>query len=152
MKTLYESILDNEDVLLNKSKETVQNPFELLYSLYKECEDLKKISVNDLKRIINLIDNPSSDFHLESRIIHNVDLQIVDSKERIIFTISPIRSEYNQKYWMVITPTEDYENIKYIWKSKEKQEQYFKNMFKKYNINYEKRLYDLYNLFYLKNK
>lgn len=152
MKTLYESILDDENTLINKTNTYVNNPFELLYSLYKEYEDFKKISINDLKRIINLIDNPSSDFHLESQITNKGDLQIVDSKKwKILYTISPIRS-YNQDYWMVISPTEVGENINYIWGSERKQKLYFKNMFKKYNINYEKRLYDLYNLFYLKNK
>lgn len=149
MKRLYESILDDENTLIDKTNTYANNPFELLYSLYKGCGDFKKISVNDLKRIINLIDNPSTDFHLESQITNKGDLQIVDSKKwKILYTISPIRSESN--YWMVISPTEVGENIIYIWGSERRQKLYFKNMFKKYNINYEKRLYNLYNLFYLK--
>lgn len=139
--------------MIDKTNTYVNNPFELLYNLYEGCKDFKKISVNDLKRIINLIDNPSSDFHLEFQITNKGNLQIVDSKKwNILYTISPIHSESISIYWMVISPTEVSENIKYIWGSKRKQKLYFKNMLKKYNINYEKRLYDLYNLFYLKNK
>lgn len=36
MKTLYESILDDEDILVNKSKETVRNPFKILKIYYDE--------------------------------------------------------------------------------------------------------------------
>ena len=34
MKTLYESILDDEDVLISKTKKDAHNPFELMYLIY----------------------------------------------------------------------------------------------------------------------
>lgn len=40
MKSLYESILDDEDVLIGKTKESANNPLLQLYSIYKETGDL----------------------------------------------------------------------------------------------------------------
>lgn len=40
MKTLYESILDDEDILMNNSKEYIKNPFLILASLSdSECDN-----------------------------------------------------------------------------------------------------------------
>ena len=40
MKSLYESILDDEDVLINDVKKDADNPLVKLYSIYKETSDL----------------------------------------------------------------------------------------------------------------
>lgn len=59
MKSLYESILDDDDVLINGTKEYLDNPLIELYCIYKETknfkQDITKVSqiadriVNELK-------------------------------------------------------------------------------------------------------
>ena len=45
MKTLYESILDDEDILIDNIKKTSNNPFELIYELFKGDFDIKDIQL-----------------------------------------------------------------------------------------------------------
>ena len=50
MKTLYESILDDEDIFITRAVETVKNPFYTIFDLYKKYNDLKyyKTEILDL--------------------------------------------------------------------------------------------------------
>ena len=41
MKTLYESILDDEDILIQDTKEIANNPLIKLYSIYKKTDNLR---------------------------------------------------------------------------------------------------------------
>lgn len=41
MKTLYESILDDEDILINDVKKDADNPLIKLYSIYKKKDNLR---------------------------------------------------------------------------------------------------------------
>ena len=41
MKTLYESILDDEDILINDVKKDADNPLIKLYSIYKKTDNLR---------------------------------------------------------------------------------------------------------------
>ena len=41
MKTLYKSILDDEDVLMGGVKQDLDNPLIKLYSIYKKTNNLR---------------------------------------------------------------------------------------------------------------
>lgn len=43
MKTLYESILDDEDALIADTKKDTNNPLRLFHALYKQYGDLTKV-------------------------------------------------------------------------------------------------------------
>ena len=59
MKTLYESILDDEDVLISKTKKDGKCPLFSLYYLYKQYNSFEKISDEDIKEVITLIGLPN---------------------------------------------------------------------------------------------
>ena len=52
-------------------------------------------------------------------------------------------------YIINILPTEVEENINYLWGSLNRQQKYFKDIIKKYNMKYQKRLFELYNMYYI---
>ena len=52
MKTLYESILDDEDVLISKTKKDGKCPLFSLYYLYKQYNSFEKVSDEDIREII----------------------------------------------------------------------------------------------------
>ena len=52
MKTLYESILDDEDVLISKIKKDSKCPLFSLYYLYKQYKSFEKVSDKDIREII----------------------------------------------------------------------------------------------------
>lgn len=56
MKTLYESILDDEEVLIRKTKEIAQNPFSRLYNLRPEDWNNEEI----LLEIIRTLEMPKT--------------------------------------------------------------------------------------------
>lgn len=56
MKTLYESILDDEDVLVDKTKDSLNGPLIELYRIYQETSDLKKNESNVSKLVSGIID------------------------------------------------------------------------------------------------
>jgi hypothetical protein len=55
MKTLYESILDDEDILVNKSIKDSQNPFILIYKLFEGENDWKDASFKYHSKIEKII-------------------------------------------------------------------------------------------------
>lgn len=59
MKTLYESILDDEDVLISKTKKDGKCPLFSLYYLYKQYESFEKVSDEDIKEVIASIGLPN---------------------------------------------------------------------------------------------
>lgn len=56
MKTLYESILDDEDVLVNKTKDSLNGSLIELYRIYQETGDLTKNESNVSKLVSDIID------------------------------------------------------------------------------------------------
>ena len=56
MKTLYESILDDEDVLVNSTKDSLNGSLIELYRIYQETGDLKKNESNVSKLVSGIID------------------------------------------------------------------------------------------------
>ena len=76
MKTLYESILDDEEVLMGGIKQDSNSPLIKLYSIYKEIGDLRKNMKQSLsiatdimntlelsKYVINVYDNRINVYH-----------------------------------------------------------------------------------------
>ena len=76
MKTLYESILDDEDILMGGIKQDSNSPLIKLYSIYKETGDLRKNMKQSLsiatdimntlklsKYVINVYDNRINVYH-----------------------------------------------------------------------------------------
>lgn len=76
MKTLYESILDDEDILINDVKKDADNPLIKLYSIYKKTDNLRDnmreslVIANELintlklsKYIIRVNDNRINVYH-----------------------------------------------------------------------------------------
>ena len=56
MKTLYESILDDEDMLVDKTKDSLNGPLIELYRIYQETGDLKKNESNVSELVSGIID------------------------------------------------------------------------------------------------
>jgi hypothetical protein len=51
MRTLYESILDDEDVLIGNVKKDIGNPYKLIKMWIKDCDNEKQISKSFIKVI-----------------------------------------------------------------------------------------------------
>jgi hypothetical protein len=58
MKSLYESILDDEDVLIVNTKKFINNPLRLFHSLYKQYGDLTKAPQQDIIDVLSKLDFP----------------------------------------------------------------------------------------------
>lgn len=56
MKTLYESILDDEDILINDVKKDVDNPLIKLYDIYKKTNNLRDNMRESRSIATNIID------------------------------------------------------------------------------------------------
>jgi hypothetical protein len=147
MKSLYESILDDEDILIGNAKDDTKNPFILLRNLYDQYGDWKKVPIKKLKQVVKIFEGDYfTKFHLETQITHRGHLQIIcDSIGReVLFTI-----HIPDDYIIKIIPTVAEKNINYLWGSLNKQQKYFKDIIKKYNMKYEKRLFELYDMYYI---
>lgn len=72
MKTLYESILDDEDVLMNDVKKDADNPLIKLYSIYKETGDLRK----NIKQSLSIATDIMNTLKLSKYIIRVKDNRI----------------------------------------------------------------------------
>lgn len=49
MKSLYESILDDEDIFITRAIETAKNPFYTIFDLYKKYNDLMRYKTEILE-------------------------------------------------------------------------------------------------------
>ena len=58
MKSLYESILDDEDVLIADTKKDANNPLRLFHALYKQYGDLTKAPQQDIIDVLSKLDFP----------------------------------------------------------------------------------------------
>lgn len=146
MKTLYESILDDEEILMRNANVHAENPFILLRNLYDQYGDWKKVPIKELKQVVKIFEGDYfTKIHLETQISYRGNLQICDSiRWNVLFTI-----HIPDDYIINIVPTELRENINYLWGSLKKQQKYFKDIIKKYNMKYQKRLFELYNIYYI---
>lgn len=58
MKSLYESILDDEDELIDDIKKDINNPLRLFHTLYKQYGDLTKAPQQDIIDVLSKLDFP----------------------------------------------------------------------------------------------
>ena len=127
MKGLYESILDDEDVLINQVKDI--NPFELMYLLYEQYKNWKKVPKKRINNVINALPKLNHQFYYS--LAPDGSLRIcVD--EITAFTITFPRFGFR----IAILPTSWGKEVAYIWGSKNDRDKYFKDIFKKYNVSY----------------
>ena len=74
MKTLYESILDDEDVLISKIKKDSKCPLFSLYYLHKQYKSFEKISDEDIKEVIASIGLPNIKNLVIKKLKNNISL------------------------------------------------------------------------------
>jgi hypothetical protein len=91
MKTLYESILDDEEVLMSNSIKDSQNPFMVLYNYY--LSNGKKIPFSAPKHIVEILKKlelppKSSLTTFGIFIISPQILSVMDDSNEILFNIS----------------------------------------------------------------
>ena len=55
MKSLYESILDDEDVLISNVKKTINDPFEIMYNLYSNKDITTEYIIHNLENVSECI-------------------------------------------------------------------------------------------------
>lgn len=85
MKTLYESILDDEEVLIDDVKKSVNDPIVGLYHIF-----LKNKTLKNNREVNNIIQELSKSFKLEeSRIemIESVNVKIQKDLNQVLFFI-----------------------------------------------------------------
>jgi len=90
MKTLYESILDDEDVLMSNSIKDSQNPFMVLYNYY--LSNGKKIPFSAPKHIVKILKQlvlpPKSTLTtFEVFIVSQKVISIMDDSHETLFNI-----------------------------------------------------------------
>lgn len=145
MKTLYESILDNEEVLMSNSIKDSQNPFIVLYNYYLSND--KKIPFGKQKELANIL--KSLELPLKSKLtafeIHIVDKQLF-----------AIRNDNNQVLCFITLEDEfSYNGISYECKlcieflknadwGQKKMNYYMESWAKKYNLTHASK-----NVYYL---
>lgn len=59
MKTLYESILDDEEVLIKNTKKDIECPLSVLFHLYNQYGNFEKIDDDDIYDVIKTIGLPN---------------------------------------------------------------------------------------------
>lgn len=101
MKTLYESILDDEDILIGRVKKDIDNPFLLLSLLSEEDKNNEKIVLDIIKKL----EFPKSVITLGERTPFNKEclgVKIIISKYgNYVYQITYDRNEklkYTQEY------------------------------------------------------
>ena len=85
MKTLYESILDDEDVLVADTKKDANNPLRLFHTLYKQYSDLTKVPQQDIIDVLSKLDFP--DFKDLNISVHKGHV-LFSANGRVIFRVS----------------------------------------------------------------
>ena len=77
MKTLYESILDDEDILVSKSIKDSKNPFILIYKLFEGVINWKDASFKYHSKIEKIIKDYLSDW-LPKVVLENLKIRYYD--------------------------------------------------------------------------
>lgn len=145
MKTLYESILDNEEVLMSNSIKDSQNPFIVLYNYYLSND--KKIPFGKQKELANIL--KSLELPLKEKLTA-FEINIVDNK------LFSIHDDYNNVLCYITLEDEfSYNGISYDCKlfiefipdahwGQKKMNYYMKSWAKKYNLEHASK-----NIYYL---
>ena len=89
MRSLYESILDDEDVLMNDVKKSINDPFEIIYNLF--------INNADVKDIQEIIDGGILNKFIEKKLFLNLnDLEIRVVKRQLSSKIKiTVKDQYD---------------------------------------------------------
>lgn len=77
MKTLYESILDDEDILVSKSIKDSQNPFILLYKLFEGENNWKDASFKYYSKVEKIIKDLLGNW-LPKVVLENLKIRFYD--------------------------------------------------------------------------
>ena len=77
MKSLYESILDDEDILVSKSIKDSQNPFILLYKLFEGENNWKDASFKYYTKVEKIIKDCLNDWLLKV-VLENLKIRFYD--------------------------------------------------------------------------
>ena len=85
MKSLCESILDDEDILVADTKKDANNPLRLFYALYKQHGDLTKVPQQDIIDVLSKLDFP--DFKDLNINVHKGHVSF-SANGRVIFRVS----------------------------------------------------------------
>lgn len=145
MKTLYESILDNEEVLMSNSIKDSKNPFIVLYNYYLSND--KKIPFGKQKELANIL--KSLELPLKEKLTA-FEINIVDNK------LFSIHDDYNNVLCYITLEDEfSYNGISYDCKifiefipdahwGQKKMNYYMKSWAKKYNLEHASK-----NIYYL---
>lgn len=145
MKTLYESILDDEEVLMSNSIKDSQNPFIVLYNYY--LSNGEKIPFGKQKELANIL--KSLELPLKSKLTA-FEINIIDSK------LFDIRNDENVTLCYITLDEEfSYNGISYDCKlfiefldygnwGQKKLNYYMKSWAKKYNLTHASK-----NVYYL---
>ena len=145
MRTLYESILDDEDVLMGNIKKDTNNPFLVLYNYY--ISNGEKIPFGKQKEIANIL--KPLELPLDSKLTA-FEINIIDRK------LFAIHDDYNISLCYITLDDEfSYNGISYNcklfiefldngnWEQK-KMNYYMKSWAKKYNLKHASK-----NIYYL---
>ena len=145
MKSLYESILDDEDVLINDTKDDINNPFMVLYNYY--LSNGEKIPFGKQKDISNIL--KSIELPLKSKLtafdINIVDKQLFsihnDENEALCYITLDDEFSYN---WTIYDCKLFIEFISDAYWGQKKMNYYMKSWAKKYNLKHASK-----NIYYL---
>ena len=85
MKSLYESILDDDDVLVTDTKKDANNPLRLFHTLYKQYGDLTKVPQQDIIDVLSKLDFPDFKDLIMSVYKYHV---LFSANGRVIFRVS----------------------------------------------------------------
>ena len=114
MKTLYKSILDDEDVLIDGIKQDSDNPLLYLYRIYKDTHNFKKEEKNTQKysnELIEILNLKGCSAHIfESSIIISLTKYISPSALSIYFDDISMYMFKNSKPKCMIIKSSSYNN------------------------------------------
>jgi hypothetical protein len=136
MKTLYESILDDEEVLMSKTKESVKDWFAVLKTMMSDPSSKEKDIINMLKKdkgfekdILSVFKNPSDMeitpilwgyderhigvFHKKQNIMMS-DIEFVYCRDKSIYGNTNFVMKFNN-YEMVYTVSKNNIKSKQTW-------------------------------------
>lgn len=145
MKTLYESILDNEDVLIRSTIQDTKNPFIVLYNYY--LSNNEKIPFGKQKELANIL--KSLELPPKSKLTA-FEINIIDSK------LFAIHDDYNNTLCYITLDDEfSYNGISYDCKlfiefisdanwGQKKMNYYIKSWANKYDLKHASK-----NVYYL---
>lgn len=149
MKSLYESILDDEDVLIRKSKQDINNPFFHIAMLIANKTDYRPLE-NELRKWLNKIEMPFDGFWTVTKEFITFTLDNFNSKKKLSWADTRILSisdaQFPRKVYKIldtaklivmVTPSNNISLLRDLKSLKIKD--YGKKMdelVKKYNLNY----------------